>query len=92
MDFPMNSKTPHFNYDEVVEIYRRTDHPTERKLRDTARNLFPGRDPITYENLFLSSGPWRAFMHNGDYEKPQLVLMSYPTQIGIMKDGTTYPF
>lgn len=65
MDFPMNSKTPHFSYDEVVEIYRKTDHPTERKLRDTARKLFPGRDPITYENLFLSSGPWRAFMHNG---------------------------
>lgn len=56
MDFPMNSKTPHFNYDEVVEIYRKTNHPTERKLRDTARNLFPGRDPIAYENLFCLLG------------------------------------
>lgn len=92
MDFRMNEQTPHFSYEEVVAIYQQTKHPDSNRIRETAKAMYPGRDPITYENLFVEKGPWRAFMHHGQYENPQCVLLSYPVQVGVMKDGTTYPF
>nr|DAJ59245.1 MAG TPA: hypothetical protein [Caudoviricetes sp.] len=92
MDFRMNSQTPHFTYEEIVTIYKQTKHPDDHRLRETARAIFPNRDPIAYENLSINKGPWRAFMHHGQYENPQCVLLSYPVQVGVMKDGTTYPF
>ena len=56
MDFRMNEQTPHFSYEEVVAIYQQTKHPDSNRMRETAKAMYPGRDPITYENLFVEKG------------------------------------
>lgn len=93
MNFACNSQTPHFSFEELKEIYATSPKHETNALREVAKKLFPGRDPVIYENLYLSSGPGRAFKHNGDvYENPQYMLVSYPIMTGVMKDGTIYKF
>lgn len=93
MTFDRNSQTPHFTFEELKEIYAAAEKKNDNCLRATARKLYPDRDPITYENLYIGKGPGRAFKHNGDeYENPEHMLVSHPVMAGVMKDGTIYQF
>lgn len=93
MDFIRNGKTPHFSLDELKQIYAEAPKKETRTLRQVAEQLYPGRDQITYENLYLGAGPGRAFKHNGDsYENPKYMLVSHPVMAGVMEDGTIYEF
>jgi len=93
MHFQMNAQTPHFTFEELQAIYQNTKKKESAALRQTARELFPGRDPVAYENLYLSKGPGRAFKHNGDeYENPKWILASHPVMTGVMEDDTIYLF
>lgn len=93
MSFDRNSQTPHFSYEELKEIYAASPKHETKALKDAALKLFPGRDPVTYENLYISTGPGRAFKHNGEtYENPKYILVSYPVMTGVMKDDTIYKF
>ena len=93
MNFVCNSQTPHFSFEELKEIYEASPKHETNALKEAAQKLFPGRDPVTYENLYISTGPGRAFKHNSDtYENPKYILVSYPVMTGVMKDDTIYKF
>ena len=67
MRIEYNKDTPHFSSEELREIYRNTEEKTSKALRQTAHRLYPGRDSVTYENLFIREGYARAYMHKGEY-------------------------
>ena len=91
--FDRNGNTPHFDIEELKQIYDAVKVKDTPSLRAKAKELFPGCDPICYENIHLWEGPGRAFIHNSDdYVKPKHVITAYPLLIGIMDDGTFYPF
>lgn len=93
MNFACNSQTPHFSFEELEEIYAASPKHETDALKEAARKLFPGRDLVTYENLYISTGPGRAFKHNGDeYVNPKYILVSHPVMTGVMDDGTIYQF
>lgn len=93
MLFERNGNTPHFTLEELEQIYQASPKKETNVLRNTAMQLFPGRDPITYENLYIGDGPGRAFKHNGDeYVNPKYMLVSHPVMTGVMDDGTIYQF
>lgn len=93
MGFIRNGQTPHFTLEELKEIYAASKKKDTNAMRETARQLFPGRDPITYENLYIGTGPGRAFKHNGDqYVNPKYIFVSHPIMTGVMDDGTIYQF
>lgn len=93
MNFTRNANTPHFSFEEVQQIYTAAKHKDTKTMQDTARELFPGRDPITYENLSIGKGPGRSFKHKSDdYEKPKYMIMAHPVMIGVMADDTMYLF
>lgn len=93
MIFTCNAQTPHFSFEELEQIYQQAETKETKCLRETARELFPGRNSVTYENLYIGAGPGRAFKHHSDeYEKPKWVLVSYPVMTGVMEDGTIYLF
>lgn len=93
MDFIRNGQTPHFTLDELKEIYAASKKKDTIAIRETAKQIFPGRDPIAYENLYICTGPGRAFKHNGDeYMNPKYILVSHPIMTGVMDDGTIYQF
>lgn len=92
LDFERNGNTPHFSLEELKEIYAHAKKKDTAAVRETAHTLFPGRDPIAYENLYIGTGPGRAFMHNGEYRNPKWVLVSHPVMTGVMDDDTIYLF
>ena len=93
MNFVRNANTPHFSMEEIKEIYVHAKVKDDRSLQAAARELFPGRDPITYENLSISKGPGRAFKHHSDqYENPKCMIMAHPVIVGVMDDDTMYLF
>lgn len=93
MSFQRNAQTPHFSYEEIQQIYAGTKVKETTNLQSTARAMFPGRDPVAYENLTIGKGPGRSFKHRSDeYEKPVHIITAYPIMIGVMKDGTMYLF
>lgn len=90
--FVNNGDTPHFSMEELKLIYEKAKAKTAQAIKDAAQELFPERTDIALNNLYLSDGPGRAFMHNGAYENPRFLLVSYPVMTGVMKDGTIYLF
>ena len=62
MRIEYNKDTPHFSSEELREIYRNTEEKTSKALRQTAHRLYPGRDSVTYENLFIREGYARAYI------------------------------
>ena len=90
--FANNGDTPHFSLEELKQIYEKAETKTTQAIKDAAQELFPERAEIALHNLYLSDGPGRAFMHNGEYENPRYMLVSYPVLTGVMKDGTIYQF
>lgn len=90
MSFICNKDTPHFTSAEIREIYHKTQEKTSAAMQDTARKLYPGRDPIVYENLFIRPGYARAYMHHGDYQKPKWTITAWPLMLGVMDDDTIY--
>lgn len=93
MNFIRNAQTPHFSFAEVQEIYLHATEKNDKSLRAAAQELFPGRDPITYENLSIGKGPGRAFKHHSDqYENPKYMIMAHPVLVGVMDDDTIYLF
>ena len=94
MLFERNSMTPHFSMEELREIYAAAgSKKTTETMKIAAQKLYPGRDPICYENMFVLDGPGRAFKHNGDqYVNPKCVIHAHPLIIGVMKDDTFYQF
>jgi hypothetical protein len=85
-----NKDTPHFSSEELREIYRNTEEKTSKALRQTAHRLYPGRDSVTYENLFIREGYARAYMHKGEYRKPKWTITAWPLMLGVMDDDTIY--
>ena len=93
MNFVRNAQTPHFSFEEIKQIYVAAKVKDTQSMQATARELFPNRDPITYENLSIGKGPGRAFKHTSDqYENPQYMVMAHPVLIGVMSDDTMYLF
>lgn len=90
--FINNGDTPHFSLEELKQIYEKAKSKTTQAVKDAAQELFPERADIAINNLYLSDGPGRAFMHHGSYENPRYILVSYPVMTGVMKDGTIYQF
>lgn len=93
MTFDRNANTPHFSFEEIQQIYVAAKRKDTKALQEAARELFPNRDPISYENLSIGKGPGRSFKHtSGDYEKPKYMIVAYPVMIGVMVDDTMYLF
>lgn len=90
--FENNGRTPHFTFEELKQIYEAAASKDTNGVAAAARELFPDKRDIADNNLYIANGPGRGFMHNGDYENPKHILVSYPLMTGIMKDGTIYPF
>ena len=90
MRIEYNKDTPHFSSEELREIYRNTEEKTSKALRQTAHRLYPGRDSVTYENLFIREGYARAYMHKGEYRKPKWTITAWPLMLGVMDDDTIY--
>lgn len=90
LHFICDKNTPHFSVEELCEIYYKCEEKTTTALRNTSRLLYPGRDPITYENLIIREGFARAYMHKGEYRKPKWTILAYPLMLGIMDDETIY--
>ena len=91
--FKRNAQTPHFNMEELKLIYAAAKRKDNESMLAKAQELFPNRDPICYENLYIWEGPAKAFKHNGDeYVKPKYVINAHPLIVGIMADGTFYQF
>ena len=79
--------------DELKQIYDSVKTKDTASMQDKAKDLFPGRDPICYENIMLWKGPGKAFKHNGDeYVNPKCVINAHPLIVGVMADGTFYQF
>lgn len=92
MNFICDKDTPCFSYSEIKEIYYQSQDKSTEGLRATAKMLFPGRDPIMYENLSIHKGNGRAFEHNGEYTLPNWTISAHPGYYGVMGDDTIYPF
>lgn len=93
MYFDRNGKTPHFEVDEIRMILANSKRTDTATLQAVARELFPGRDPIAYENLFSFPGPGRSFKHKGEeYVRPKFCINAHPVIVGVMDDGTVYQF
>lgn len=93
MEFVRNGRTPHFSFEEIKQIYAAAEKKDTQSMQDAARELFPNRDPITYENLSIEKGPGRGFKHKSDqYENPKCMIMAHPVLIGVMDDDTMYLF
>ena len=91
--FNRNAQTPHFTVEELKQIYDAAREKDDASMFAKAQELFPGRDPICYENMHIWEGPGRSFKHNGDeYVKPKYVINAHPVMVGVMKDGTFYQF
>lgn len=90
MRIEYNKDTPHFSSEELREIYRNTEEKTSKALRQTAHRLYPGRDSVTYDNLFIREGYARAYMHKGEYRKPKWTITAWPLMLGVMDDDTIY--
>lgn len=91
--FDRNGSTPHFSIEELKLIYDAAKKKDNPSLRAKAEELFPGRDPICYENMHIWEGPGRAFKHNSDdYVRPKYVINAHPIIVGVMDDGTFYQF
>jgi len=88
-----NAQTPHFSFEELKQIYDAVKVKDNPSMLAKAQELFPGRDPICYDNMHIWEGPGRAFKHNGDeYVNPKYVINAHPLIIGVMADGTFYQF
>lgn len=93
MNFIRNANTPHFSIEELKQIYDSAKRKETASLQAKAEELFPGRDPICYENMCIWEGPGRAFRHNGDeYVNPKYIINAHPLIVGVMEDGTFYQF
>ncbi|MDY3225296.1 MAG: hypothetical protein SOW84_05415 [Candidatus Faecousia sp.] len=92
MKFECNANTPRFRFSEIREIYNHSQEKSTEALRETAHRLFPGRDPVMYENLMIRTGCGRAFLHEGEYTLPKWTIIAHPTWYGVMEDGTIYPY
>lgn len=92
MKFECNANTPRFCFSEIREIYNHSQEKSTEALRETAHRLFPGRDPVMYENLMIRTGCGRAFLHEGEYTLPKWTIIAHPTWYGVMEDGTIYPY
>lgn len=92
MNFVCDKDTPCFSYPEIKKIFENSQDKSTESLRATARNLYPNRDPIMYENLILQKGHGRAFMHKGEYRLPKWTIIAHPRWCGVMEDDTIYPF
>ena len=93
MSFTRNAKTPHFDIDELKQIYEAIKTKDTPSMKRMAEKLFPGRNPICYENMEIWNGPGKAFKHNGEeYVKPKYIINAHPLIVGIMADGTFYQF
>ncbi len=98
MDLIRNSQTPHLELEELRQAYEaiaktKDLESIEGRLRGKAQEMFPGRDPVVYENIAVSKGPGRAFKHGGDeYKNPAFIINAHPLMIGVMDDGTFYQF
>lgn len=91
--FDRNANTPHFSIEELKQIYDATRTKDTHSMIAKAKELYPGRDPICYENITIWEGPGRSFKHNGDdYVKPKYVINAHPLIVGVMADGTFYQF
>jgi len=64
--FARNSQTPHLTLEELKQVYDTVKVKDSASMQSKAAELFPGRDPISYENICVSKGPGRAFKHGGD--------------------------
>ena len=79
--------------DELKQIYEAIKTKDTPSMKRKAEELFPGRDPICYENIEIWSGPGKAFKHNGEeYVNPKYIINAHPLIVGIMADGTFYQF
>lgn len=92
MNFICDKDTPCFSFQEIKEIYCCAEDKTTESLRETARWLFPNRNPVMYENLSIRNGFGRAFEHNGKYTLPKWTIIAHPGYYGVMEDDTIYPF
>lgn len=92
MNFERSGNKPHFTFEELQEIYAHTQKKETSALRETAHISFPDRNPITYENLYIGTGPSREFIHNGEYRNPKWVLVSHPVMTSVMDNDTIYFF
>ena len=93
MSFYRNAQTPHFSIEELKQIYDAVKVKDDPSMKAKAQELFPGRDPICYENISILKGPGRAFKHGGDeYVNPKCVINAHPLIVGVMADGTFYQF
>ena len=91
--FDRSGEIPHFSVEELKQIYDATKVKTTAAMRAKAVELFQGRDDIYYQNIHIWEGPGRSFKHDGDdYVKPKYVINAYPLMVGVMEDGTVYPF
>lgn len=88
-----NKKSPHFTTEELTQIFQQAEKRDTRSMQTTARRLFPGMEEGAYEGLYLSQGPGRAFKNaEGNYERCQYNLVSWPVGIGVLKDHSIHPF
>lgn len=92
MNYICNGDTPHFGCSEITQIYHLAEEKTTECLQTTAKKLFPGLDPIMYENLILQKGNGRAFEHNGECTLPKWTIVAWPESFGVMEDDMIYPF
>ena len=91
--FARNSQTPHLTLEELKQVYDTVKVKDSASMQSKAAELFPGRDPISYENICVSKGPGRAFKHGGDeYVNPKCIINAHPLIVGVMDDGTFYQF
>ena len=91
--FERNGNTPHFSIEELKQIYDAAKKKDNPSIKAKVKELFPGRDPICYENIHIWEGPGRAFKHNGDdYVRPKYTINAHPIIVGVMEDGTFYQF
>lgn len=92
MNFVCDKDTPCFSFREIKEIYLNAADKSTESLQETAYRLYPGRDPVMYENLVLQKGHGRAFFHEGKYRLPKWTIAAHPGYYGVMEDDTIYPF
>lgn len=78
---------------ELLQVYEAARTTDTSVLKKTAAQLFPERFSDEPPTIYLIRGGTRSFAHGDTCSRPQHTIGTPPLrQIGVMEDGTAYPY
>lgn len=79
--------------EELLQVYETARTTDIEILKKTAVQLFPERFSDELPKIYLIKGGTRGFSHGDRCSPPKFTIGTPPLQqIGIMEDGTAYPY